>query len=226
MKREVPLAITFIVGVVVLIQWFVPHEPIGSMGARFSQWFDIIASFAIILGGLNLLKLQSIKVQKRHKDAPYAMVTIIGFAITAFVGFAKTGGSQPGNPLFDPGSHFVWVWWNTFVPLSATMFALLAFFVASASYRAFRARNTEATVLLVAGIILMLGRVPLGKAMTDWLPEYLRFLHIPKFAEWIFQVPNTAGARAIMIGIALGIVSTSLRLILGIERSYLGGDEK
>jgi hypothetical protein len=225
MKRQVPAAIVFIVGIVVLIQWFVPRPPIGLLGALFSQWFDIIAAFAVILGGLNLLKLQSLKVQKRHKDTPFALVCIVSFFITAVAGMTRSGGTMTGNPYDDPGSHFGWIWWNTFVPLSSTMFALLAFFVASASYRAFRARNAEATVLLAAGIILMLGRVPLGQMLTAWIPDSLAFLRLDSLATWIYTVPNTGGARAIMIGIALGVVSTSLRLILGIEKSFLGGDK-
>jgi len=225
MRRQVPIVITLVVGLIILVQWFVPRDPIGSLGARFSQWFDIIAAFAIVLGGLNLLKLQAEKVRKRHQDTPYALVTIISFLITTVVGLGKTGGAQPGNPLFDPASHFMWIWWNIFVPCSATMFALLAFLVASASYRAFRARNAEATVLLVAGILLMLGRVPLGRALTGWLPDSLAFLRLSELSTWIYQVPNTAGARAIMIGIALGVISTSLRLILGIERTFLGEEK-
>jgi len=114
------------------------------------------------------------------------------------------------------------MFFNVFTPLSATMFALLAFFVASASYRAFRVRNAEATLLLVAGIIIMLGRVPLGAKLTGSLPH---FMQLPTIQEWIYSVPNLAGARAIMIGIGLGMVSTSLRFILGIEKSFLGGDE-
>lgn len=224
MRRQVPTAIVFIVGMVVLIQWFVPHRPIGQLGQLFSQWFSIIAAFAVLLGGLNLLKLQSLKVQKRHKDTPYAVACILSFVITAVAGMTRVGGSAAGNPYDDPGSAFGWIWWNTFVPLSATMFALLAFFVASASYRAFRARNAEATVLLVAGIVLMLGRVPLGQMLTSGIPDSLSFLRLENLATWIYTVPNTGGARAILIGIALGVVSTSLRLILGIEKSFLGDD--
>ena len=66
----------------------------------------------------------------------------------------------------------------------------------------------------------MLGRVPVGDAITGFLPEGYRLSNL---ADWIMNVPNKAGQRAIMIGIALGTVSTSLRLILGIERSHLGG---
>jgi hypothetical protein len=119
------------------------------------------------------------------------------------------------------GSLFAWIYNSMYVPLNATMFALLAFFVASASYRAFRARNREATLLLSAACVLMLGRVPLGDAITGFLPEGWT---LSSWADVIMNFPQLAGQRAIMIGISLGIVSTALRLVLGIERSHIGGD--
>ena len=129
--------------------------------------------------------------------------------------------ADPPFSFRDPGTGFDWLYVNVYMPLSATMFALLAFFVASASYRAFRARNFEATLLLLAAFFVMLGRVPVGDSITSWLP---RDYQLSQWANWIMNVLNTAGQRAIMIGIALGLVSTSLRIILGLERSYLGGD--
>lgn len=224
-KTQIPIAIVFVVGMLTLVQWFVPHWPFDQIQVHMTQWFDIIAVFAVILGGLNLLKLQFQKVASRQKDWPYAMVTIVGFLMMMMYGFSPLGapeGIRLGDHLQAEGSHFRWMFFNVFTPLSATMFALLAFFVASASYRAFRVRNAEATLLLVAGIILMLGRVPLGAKLTGFLPH---FMQLPTVQEWIYAVPNVAGARAIMIGIGLGMVSTSLRFILGIEKSFLGGDE-
>ena len=74
-----------------------------------------------------------------------------------------------GTHLNTDGSLFYWIFDYIYTPLSATMFALLAFFVASASYRAFRIRNFEATLLLISGIILMLGRVPIGALIPAWI---------------------------------------------------------
>jgi hypothetical protein len=101
---------------------------------------------------------------------------------------------------------------SVIVPLQSTMFALLAFFIASAAYRAFRARTLEATLLLIAAIIVMLGRVPLGEALWDKLPL---------ISDWIMDVPQTAAKRGIFIGTYLGAVAMSIRIILGIERTYL-----
>ena len=64
-----------------------------------------------------------------------------------------------------------------------------------------------------------------SQAMTAWIPESFSGLRIENLAVYIMQVFNTAGNRAIMIGIALGIASTSLKVLLGIDRSYLGSQE-
>jgi hypothetical protein len=108
-----------------------------------------------------------------------------------------------------------WIYDHIFAPCNATMFALLAFFIASAAFRAFRARNVEAALLLGAAILIMLGRAPIGRAMSDALPE---------ISDWILDIPNNAGRRAIMMGAALGAIATGLRVILGLERSHLGAD--
>ncbi len=123
------------------------------------------------------------------------------------------------------GAPFWWLYEYAFKPLTATMFAMLAFYVASAAFRAFRAKNFEATLLLGTAFLILLGRTAAGVYLTSWLPEELSFLRIEELSVIIMKVFNTAGNRAIMIGIALGIVSTSLKVLLGIDRSYLGSGE-
>ncbi len=125
----------------------------------------------------------------------------------------------------EQGTPFWWIYEYLFKPLTATMFALLAFYVASAAFRAFRAKNLEATLLLATAFIILLGRTFAGVLLTSWVPESLSGLKIENLAVYIMQVFNTAGNRAIMIGIALGIASTSLKVLLGIDRSYLGSQE-
>lgn len=122
------------------------------------------------------------------------------------------------------GSVFMYCYNNGMKPLQAATFAMLAFYVASAAYRAFRAKNVEAIILLGTAFLILLGRTYLGTVVTAWVPESADFLTVPKLTVWIMQVINSAGNRAIMIGISLGIASTSLKVILGIDRSYLGGE--
>ena len=125
-----------------------------------------------------------------------------------------------------PGSPFWWIYEYAYQPLTATMFAMLAFFVASAAFRAFRAKNLEAILLLGTAFIILLGRTFAGVMLTAWLPDWLNALKIDQMTVYIMSIFNTAGNRAIMIGIALGIASTSLKVLLGVDRSYMGsGDE-
>lgn len=125
------------------------------------------------------------------------------------------------------GSPFWWMYEYAFKPLTATMFAMLAFYVASAAFRAFRAKNVEAGLLLGTAFLILLGRTFAGVLLTSWIPENSPFagLRIEHLTVYIMKVFNTAGNRAIMIGIALGIAATSLKVLLGVDRSYLGSQE-
>lgn len=216
MRREIPLLITGIVGISFVIQYFVPHYPFNKLSDWFSDWFSIIQACAIVLGSLNLLKLSFEKIFKKKTDWGYSIVIIVSFLLITIVGLSE------GEGFRVPGTKFDWLFNYIYTPLSATMFSILAFFVASASYRAFRARNYEATLLLVAAFFVMIGRVPVGDVISGFMPIGYRFSDL---ASWIMNYPQSAGQRAIMIGIGLGIVSTSLRVILGIERSHIGGGE-
>jgi len=223
MKRQVPLFITFFVGTLLILSVFIP--PMENLGENFTLFFDIIAVFAFFLGGGNLLRVHFKKLSNKKRDWQYSIVTICGFFLMLAAGLFKIG--NPGDiasSVTAEGSLFQTIYTNMFVPLGSTMYALLGFFVASASYRAFRAKNREATILLVAAFIILLGRTPFGTMLTAWIPDSMSIAQIPNLAIWIMNSFNLAGQRAILIGIGLGVVSMSLRLILGVERTYLGDD--
>ncbi|MBD3381586.1 MAG: hypothetical protein GF404_05245 [candidate division Zixibacteria bacterium] len=216
MRREIPLIITAVAGIAFVVQYFIPHTPFNRIENLFTDWLSIIAACAIWLGALNLLKLSILKVAGFKKDWFFSLVIILAWMTMAFTGIL-------GGPSFqEPGTRFDWLYTHIYTPLSATMFAMLAFYVASASYRAFRARNFQATLLLVAAFMVLSGRVLFDELVFGFLPPDWKILST--LSDFIMQVLNTAGQRAILIGIALGTVSTSLRIILGIERSYLGSD--
>ena len=225
MKKRVPLTITLIVGTVLVFSVFFP--PAESIGEDFSLFFDIIAVFAFFLGGGNLIRVHADKIAKKKNDWGFSIVTVVGFLIMLAAGLFKLG--NPGGITADvaaTGSMFQLMYDWIFNPLGASMYALLAFYVASASYRAFRAKNRDATILLIAAFVILLGRTPLGVYATSWIPDSYSLMRIPELAVWIMTAPNLAGQRAILIGIALGVVSMSLRLILGVERTHLGVDNE
>jgi hypothetical protein len=151
--------------------------------------------------------MHSSKIKRRGPKWQFSYFFFAGFIATALAGLI--GGMQKGGLL-------MWMFENMQMPMSATMFSLLAFYMASAAYKAFRARSLEATVLLVAAIVVMLAQVPLGVKLSK---------HLPTISQWILDVPNLASKRGIALGVGLGSVATSLKILLGIERSYLGGGD-
>jgi len=200
-----------------LVQYFVPHESSQQAYDLLLDWARIISAFAFILGIGSLFRTHIDKVRRRRQGAFYSVVTLLSFFLMVGVGmFMPSANQSVGDALLaaDTTAAFEWLFDNIQVPLDATMFALLAFFIASAAYRTFRARNFEAGLLLVTAIIIMLGRVPIGEMIYHRMPDVY---------EWIMQYPVVAGKRGILFGAALGSIATSLRIILGIERSHLGG---
>jgi hypothetical protein len=208
-RTTLPLVITFIVGMIMLGEAFIPHWRYRVISENMFEWGLILAAAAFLLGLINLVQVNLPKVLQRETDWGYKAVMLVALVATLIVGFA--GGADRLNN----GEAYKWVFDFVFIPLNATMFALLAFYIASAAFRAFRARNIEATVLLVAAIVVMIGRVPIGEALSERLPTLV---------NWLMEVPNTAARRAIFVGAALGAIATGIRIILGIERSHLGGE--
>ena len=204
MRRQIPIVVCFLFGIFMLVQFFVPHPLFTKGYQNVLDWMQIIFVFALLVGALSFLILHLDKISKRQKGWGFNLVALAGLAAMVFLGFWK--GIQKDSP-------FLWVFDNLQVPMQSTMFSLLAFFVASAAYRGFRARNLEAAVLLLAGLLLILGRVPIGEMLSSKIPEA---------ATWILNVPSMAARRGILIGIGLGSIATSLRIIVGIERTYLG----
>ena len=88
----------------------------------------------------------------------------------------------------------MWIYNNLYSPMQATMFALLAFFIASAAFRAFRIRTVEAGLLAVAALIVMLGRVPVGD-YADARGCRERTAAAARCSEWIMDVPQNAAKR-------------------------------
>jgi hypothetical protein len=223
-RVTLPVLVASISGLILVLALFSPA--LSFANTELSEYFNIMQAVAFVLGGGNLVRIHLEKIYKRPKAWWYSIVTLAGFFVTLIAGIFKIGNPEGFQGAVDTeGSLFDFTYDAMFTPLQSTMFSILAFFVASASYRAFRARNVEASLLLGAALIILLGRTFVGVVLTRWLPEPLEFLSIPNLSNWIMSVVNQAGQRAILIGISLGVISTSLKIILGVERSYLGGRE-
>jgi hypothetical protein len=209
MKRQIPILLAIGASLYPVIAFFVPTRGVTRFNQTLDEWMVIIASFALLLGIVSMIQVNLAKVHRRSSGWLYGLIVLVTFAIMATFGLFGRQGARPEGGLYP----FTWVFQFAFSPLQSTMFSVLAFYVASASYRAFRVRNVEATLLLIGALIIMIGRIPLGQSIHPIVPQ---------IAEWIMKVPNTAAQRGVIIGAALGAAAMSIRVMVGIERPYLG----
>lgn len=209
-KRQLPLLITGIMGVAFALQYYIPHPISEDAITHLSKWMQIISGFALVLGLASLFQVHAVKIKRQVSGWGYSVILYLAMLATVVVGFL----SKSETTVNGVQTGFGWIYSYTMVPLQATMFSILAFFIASAAYRAFRARSREAGLLLAAAVIVMMGRVPLGQFLLPWTWD---------ITQWLLNVVNSAARRAILIGVSMGAVALSLKIILGYERSYLGG---
>ena len=210
---EIPLLITAFCTLLQVIPYYFNIPVIDSASATMREWMLLVVNMAVFVGVISLGQVHGKRIQKRSENWPYSVVLIAFMVFMAIVGF----------PLESIGlgfknAQYLFMFNNILNPLGGTMYSILAFFITSAAYRAFRARNWEAAFVLVSGTIVVMSNAPL---FTSSLPFLITW------KDWIFDVPNTATGRGVMIGAALGAMALAVRTLMGIERGYLrgGGEE-
>jgi len=214
MKREIPILLTVLAGWAVTVAFFSTWGPGKAINDELLAWGTIFFSVAFLLGIGNLVRISLKQISSRHEDWPYKvllLVVLFGYLAIGLLEIHGGVGHEAGDKIYQDKIYKM-----IFMPLQATMFSLLAFFIASAAFRAFRARSLEATLLLVAGAIVMMGQVPMPIPGAEFVGEFMQ-----RVQAFLMAYINAAGQKAIIIGATLGVLATGLRIILGIERGYL-----
>lgn len=262
MRSLVPIIITAIVGIFMILQYFITNEPdtvgshIHTVSDEIKQWGNITLAFAIVLGVLNLTRINLKAVLEQKRDWGYKVVLLLSMVFMITIGgikwyleekvnlantaVADARDANPGAADDHPAvsaalaevaaaqarteeTLFEFTYDSIYTPLSATIYSLLAFYVASAAFRSFRAKNLPSTLLLVSAVLVMIGAVPVGGLLMVELASGETWRPLVWLKDWLMTWPNGAGQRAILMGAALGMIATGLRVIFGIERPYLRG---
>lgn len=202
--------IALIGGVVMMIQYFIPHQISQDVFNYYTSWAPLVGTFALVLGVGSITRLHAHKIRARAPNWPFSLAVLVPLylmPVFAMLPVAMGGGTD------SPG-FFDFMYSRVQIPIQATMFSMLAFYIASAAFRAFRAKSALATILLVTAVIVMLAQVPIGDLLGRWLPNT---------GQWILRFPNLAAKRAIELGVGFGMLATCLKIIFGVERGWLGG---
>jgi hypothetical protein len=243
-KRGTIALVTFVTGLILVLAFLVPPDP--KTGKNFlagtvnlvGQFAQVVVGFTILLGVYNLCRLHFHKVTRTRPGWGYSLVFFVSFLSMLVAAFWRDWPTwfapayQPPAWIKAPSraqlDAYTLLFMGLYRNLEATMFSILAFYIVSAAYRAFRMRSLEAGILMVTAVILMLGQVPVGTLMTSWIPPTSPFaaLRIENISQWVLTTINAPVQRAIGFGLALGQLAMALRIWLSLERgTYFGRED-
>lgn len=210
LKRiEIPIIITAVAALLQVIPYYFNIPIIDSASETTRDGVLLIVNMAVFVGVLSISQVHGRRISRRSERWGYSVVLMAFMIIMAITGLPfESIGLGLDNSIYD------FLFTNVQTPLGATMYSILAFFITSAAYRAFRARNIEAALILISGTIVVMSNAPL---FTSAFPAFITW------KNWIFDVPNAATMRAVTMGAALGAIALAVRTLMGIERGYLRG---
>lgn len=207
--RYITVAIAIASGLMVLVGYIYPLDALTQLRVLLTDWAVIVAAMAVLVGVANLVLVHTDKIRRREKNSIYGVMLIVSLLGTVVIGiFGELLGL--GGPFMEFAVDAI------IVPVEASLMAMLAVTLVYASIRLLRRRVDVMTVVFLVVAILFLIAVmptPVNPALTDPIDSsILGFLRL--FSD--------GGARGLLIGIALGALLTSLRVLFGIDRPYGG----
>ena len=223
-RKPLIAAITFLAGLYYILAFFVPVHTDGKMeGQNFltpyvttvSQINQVLLSFAGGVGIFSLLTVHTRAIVRRRAGWGFSLTLLSALFAIAIFGFLNAYRHNSYNAgvysiLFNGGLK----------NLQSAMFSIISFYIVSASYRAFRIRSVEATLLLASAFLIIMGQVPLGQAITSWLPTegVAASFRLEIIRDWILTRISSPALLAVELGLGVGLLSTAIRLWLSLER--------
>lgn len=205
-----------------------PYQPIVANIAA------VVSSFAIGLGVISLVQLHTKTIVRTRPGWGYSVVLMVSFVSMAVFGLMNAYAADttviPAVPSLwaSQNAHgmFRFLFSGGLSNLGSATFSIIAFYIASAAYRAFRIRSLEASLLMIAALIVMLGSVGFGTWITHGISPTLpggaenpwANLRLENIAQWLLLEVNASAQRGILFGLTLGLLATSLRYWLSLER--------
>lgn len=197
LKRGLPTAIAVIAGLATLAGLLVFPD----LSTLLLEWAAFLAAVALVAGILNLLAIHLRRTAGRNIYSLVlilGMLLVFGLVVTDALGLTEDGVGTVFNTVQ--------------VPLEAALASLLAFFLLFGGIRLWqRQRSGWAFLFLLAILFFLVSQSPLPASVEELVSPVRSF---------IYDVLVTPGVRGLLLGISLGIITLSLRLLAGLERPY------
>lgn len=203
-RKITPLLIAILFGALTLLGLLFDLATLNNITLG---WASLLAALALLFGVLNLLyvHLNRFLIKRNFYSLVLAvsLLTVLGLAYTDYVGLTNNA----VNTVFT----------SIQLPLETALASLLAFFLLFAGFQLIkRRRSVWAFIFIFTTIILLFSNALLA---TDLLPSNIT--PVVEQIQDIFQnVIVLSGVRGLLLGIALGTILLSIRVLLGVERPY------
>lgn len=210
-RRQIPLALTFIVGIIITANWFMDITPLNDLSNTITNFNTVMVAFMMGFAGVNILMIHTRRVQRNMSqgnmlDVFFSVLLMGSLIVWTAIGIFMGRSSDT----------YQWLYTNFNLPLSSTAYAATLFYLASATYRVIRARSTETTILVVVSVVVIMGNMPM---FVTYIPALMTV------KNWLADIVVTAAYRAITIGVGLGGILMGVRTLLAMETGFLGGTE-
>jgi hypothetical protein len=219
-RKTLLIVLTFAAGFFYPIEFFIPmNNLLTPARVKYASFAQVFGSFTVGLAMLNLFLVHGRYIGRRKPGSYNSVLLFLGVA--SMLVFGIWANTDITNTSFA-GTGFQMLFFGLLVPLKATMFSVLAFYIVTAAYRAFRIKSGEATVMMIAALVVMAGQVPASVQWTSHLPmidhSWLGFFRLEHLNTWVQKFPGMGASRAILFGVYVGSLAIALRLWLSLER--------
>jgi len=203
------LVIAWAIVFIILFSYYCPGTSFDIAYSILVRWSIIMGSVVIAVGLINIT-INSVREVKKRAPGRWhlAIWQLLLIAITLISGFAQGKGSPT-----TPGTIINWLFSNFYRYGDLAIFALMGFWMLTAAFRAFRARNLETFLFVFGAFFTLLRNAPIGG---------LIWRGFPVIGQWLLSVPYIAVQRALLIGIGVGILTYAARYFIGKEKAAFG----
>ncbi|MFZ4506788.1 MAG: hypothetical protein ACOYON_03715 [Fimbriimonas sp.] len=197
---------------------------------------QVLAAFLIGLGLYSLLSVHGKKIVRQQKDWGFSAVFMVSMVAMLAVGFWDFNTRQgPNGAMLDNPANWQLpnfakdlLFDGLLQQMDAAMFAIIAFFILSAAYRAFRIRSIEATILLATALLVMLSLMgavsyALDGVIAGWSggdPDaFITNFRLSEIRKWVGDAIQTPAIRGIDFGVGIGALAMGLRMWLSLDKT-------
>lgn len=178
------------------------------------EWAILLSAFALLAGGFNIVWTHFRRIQQGGNDWGLSLLLLVTLTTVLTAGLLDRSGTA--GPMLE------WTFENIIAPIQATLFALLALFLAAAAYRYLRFGRPGGGWMIAGALAMFLIQMPLTQSLLESITDNAAsstsssvMASIELGIRWLLEWPVLGVMRGAILGSALSLLVLALRFMLG-----------